>query len=645
MLRILLALLLGFLGPTPSFAVQTVLETNSLPKPTERNREHIISWEEIATAPLATVSPSFVINGQKVNLLDDLPQILRYYQTRQPYAYTTRWLKQQVYWTRNERAGKAMLENHQLQYGDYAPVSFSIPALKWNENPFSSLNWQWLHHQLISVHFLVAYAKKQHDPGAVEAAKAIVRSWAEANYKPSFPSPQSWNDHSTAYRLRTLLCLFEHLRADQSLDLDFTGDLLRMIDSHCRVLADERFFSRHTNHGFDQAVILFWAAKAFPELSGASQWLQVSQGRLRDEIAYMFTQEGVHVENSPNYHTWLLGALEEVTVLTDETSSSGLDWVLNDGWEYAAYALEPKGRFPLVGDDDAYDFSQAHSSLSFPGCLHFLYSASGGKAGTKPIMTDRVFPLSGYAVFRDAWHEPDTFKDTIFLFFKCGFLSNYHRHDDDLNFVLSALGQQWVIDSGLYGYDEDHPIRRYMLSVYAHNTVVVTGAQVIRDVSEIPAPGSGIIEHGIEKNRSFVTGRSLMYRGYTVERRLEYLKPYSIVINDSVAVTTNGSPALPDFSVLFHIPSDKTVTVLPDNQVVISSTNSDRLLLAVKPSPVRIKVISGKGDGTMSGCSWVSEKMAEFQASQCLRVELSGTASSTCTLTLSPANRQAKQDR
>jgi hypothetical protein len=601
-------------------------------------------WKEAISAPLSASSPLFQIEGKTLRLSNDLSALANHFRRRAPHDYTVNWMKKNVLTERNTRLGLTLLQSNQVQYGGYAAVPFKTAALQWNEDPFSNLNWQWFHHQLMSVHFLLA-AAQTNQPTALDTAKDIVRSWAAANFGPTFPSPLSWNDHSTACRLRTLLCLSERVAHEPRTDSEFLGLLLRLIDAHCRVLADENFFKRHTNHGFDQATILFWAASAFPEFAEAREWRALSEARLRDEIAFMFTPEGIHVENSPSYHVWLLAALEDCLTMLGETPRANLEAQLSSGWEYAAFALQPNGRLPLVGDTESRDFSAVRSRRASTGAQNFLYSATRGRAGTKPEAADRVFPLSGYAIFRDEWHDAASFADTTYLFFKCGFHSNYHRHDDDLNVVLSAFGEEWLIDSGLFGYEEDKPIRRYMRSVDAHNTVVIEGASAIRNVAAVPAPGSGITQHGLEPGRSFVTGRSFMYRGLAVERRVEYFKPGKIVIRDQIMTHPAGAYVQTNFTVLFHTAADKRITVTPNHEVLFSSTNGHRLLLRSYPEPRQVTVVAGESKNKQRPGSWVSEAINHVEPSQCVRLDFVSTYSSTCTLTLAPRGSERNQPR
>lgn len=601
-------------------------------------------WKAIARTPVSSSSPAFAIGGRTLRLPDDLAAVARHYQTRPACPSTGGWAGRNVHVADNARLGTQLLRDGKVQYGGYPPVPMSISSLQWNENPFSNRSWQWHHHQLIAVHHLLAASAQDKNPDALDAAKDIVRSWAAANYAPVFPSPMSWNDHSTAYRLRTLLCLFDHLRAAAVADPAFTALLLQMIDSHCHVLADDAFFLRHTNHGFHQASILFWAACEFPELAGARSWLQLSRERIREEVAFMFTPEGVHVENSPSYHIWLLGALEEYLLMSGRASDPAVEALIDGAWLYAAHVLQPDGRLPLVGDTESRDFSARRSTTTTPAYQHFLYSATGGATGARPMAADAVFPRSGYAVFRDRWHDAGRFGETVYLFFKCSFLADYHRHDDDLSIVLWAYGEDWLIDSGLYDYEESHPLRRYMRSPEAHTTVVVEGARAIRRVSELPAPGSGIIEHGTENGRSFVTGRSLMYRGYRVQRRVEYMRPGSIVLRDAVTPAATGADRRASFTLLFHVPEDKHVEITADDRITVASSRGHSLSFDVKPTPRCITLVAGDRNAGAGPGSWLSKTITKIEPSRCIRIEFAGTWVSACTLTLQPCAGTAARD-
>src|SRR5262245_41388419 len=114
----------------------------------------VSGWQELARTPIANASPKFRIEGRLLQLPGDEPAIIRYFRTKTSHAYTQHWLEDYVYRYKNEIAGEALLEKHELRYGNYEPVPIKGFQFKWDENPYHNLNWPWFHHHLMSVHFL-----------------------------------------------------------------------------------------------------------------------------------------------------------------------------------------------------------------------------------------------------------------------------------------------------------------------------------------------------------------------------------------------------------------------------------------------------------------------------------------------------------
>src|SRR5690606_226404 len=76
---------------------------------------------------------------------------------------------------------------------------------------------------------------------------------------------------------------------------------------HGNLLLRDDFYEKNTNHGFDQSLSLILASLAFSAIPESSQWQVVGLERLKSEMDFAFTSEGVHVENSPAYHMGMIG--------------------------------------------------------------------------------------------------------------------------------------------------------------------------------------------------------------------------------------------------------------------------------------------------------------------------------------------------
>ncbi len=70
-------------------------------------------------------------------------------------------------------------------------------------------------------------------------------------------------------------------------------------------------------------------------------------------------------------------------------------------------------------------------------------------------------------------HKSTTREDASFTMFTHGSLGSGHGHCDNLHFSLYYKGKPFFIDKGRYTYRDEHPMREYLKSMQAHNTLVI----------------------------------------------------------------------------------------------------------------------------------------------------------------------------
>ncbi|MDK2970647.1 MAG: hypothetical protein PWP23_402 [Candidatus Sumerlaeota bacterium] len=548
-------------------------------------------WQETASS-LVAATPLYTINGNTLSALEAAP----YFRTRPSPKYIEDF-RSRFSGEWKAANGRAILEGT-YKYPNFEAFEKKGP-LEWNENPFTNNTWEWYHHHLSTVEYLIAAYQEGGDDRYLAKALDIVKSWAKHNYAEDFPSEFSWNDQGTAYRLKRLTALFEISKEKSYVADETIADFLKLIYTHCLVLADETFFSKFTNHGFDQAETLYATVQMYPEMEGSEQLLRIARSRLKDEIDFMFTEEGVHVENSPAYHLWLSSKLDSLRAtyveFGDADNLGHLDGILDRANYYTAFITKPDGTLPPVGDT-VLARPNPHRVRPFFSFPYLQYAATNGTLGKPPSKAVEFFPLSGYAVFRDKWHDSESFKDTIYIFFKCGFISHYHRQDDDLSFVLYGLGEDWLIDSGLYYYMEKDPKRIYVRSNAAHNVPAIVGASAKR-LPEVAPPGTGIVAYGSGPEMSYVRGRTTVFDGWEIERKLEYHQPYAIELFD-VIKSIGEHASTTERRTYFQIPVDKQITIDPD-QCGVTVRASDGAYMTIKSTPTApssIQLFTGSED-------------------------------------------------
>lgn len=201
--------------------------------------------------------------------------------------------------------------------------------------------------------------------------------------------------------------------------------------------------------------------------------------------------DGMHWEQSTMYHVEVLNYGLKVLYI-GEVFAMDLPNGLYEALQKMAYALlyqmTPSGMIEAFGDSDrcslrdvvskcAYIFKdemlKARGSMCFD--MENLY-ALGAKAAQayenlSSIPTHQLHydgHDSGMYILRTSWDH-----DASFTMFTNGSLGSGHGHCDNLHVSIHYKGKPFLIDTGRFTYREDHPMRSYLKSVVAHNSVVI----------------------------------------------------------------------------------------------------------------------------------------------------------------------------
>ncbi|MGE8548992.1 MAG: heparinase II/III domain-containing protein [Alcaligenes sp.] len=429
----------------------------------------------------------------------------------------------------------------------------SIGTNIWKCGPQNNRMWLWTLHALVPIDPLLATEK-------YFEAKILIDSWIKefscSKVEDEFP----WHDHATALRLDRLSSI--QLRYS---DCDYSSIAIK----HADLLLQEDFYSENTNHGFDQALSLILASFAFSKCKESETWQKIGIKRLKAEIEFAFTKEGVHVENSPAYHMGMIANLVRARDLLKYVTKEDFNFkdLFNKTILFLSWITRPDRYLAYIGDSASYRPSIPDSLKHLESAEFLKWIISSGLQGKKPNGNFMVYPEAGYAIYRSNW---TAWPGHTHLIMKCGFLSRYHRQDDDLNVLIHAFGEDWLIDSGLYNHNQSDPIRVYMRSSLAHNIPYIPGkrtnrSQLGRNFSSIDQCDAGDYLYAVE-------GESQMYGGVKIKRKLMIKNEREFRILDRF----NGAEKSEKYW-LFHFPLDKKIKH-GGGKAVVSGKKADLIL-------------------------------------------------------------------
>ncbi|HET9193325.1 MAG TPA: alginate lyase family protein [Vicinamibacterales bacterium] len=257
------------------------------------------------------------------------------------------------------------------------------------------------------------------------------------------------------------------------------------------------YFSPNT-HLTGEALALYVAGTALPELAASHRWVETGRRILLHEIDRQILADGGHVERSTHYQRYTL----DFYLLAALTARLGRDEAAGRRFEEAAGRLagftrtiaDEHGRLPLIGDDDGGmlwpmtgrpsddvrdSLAVAAVVLGKPelaawGVPEEALWIAGPRAGLLPttLSTPRSCLLreTGYFVARDAGRS-----HAVVDAGPHGYQNGGHAHADALSLTLSIDGRPLLIDPGTSTYTMDAALRDRMRSTASHNTVTLDG--------------------------------------------------------------------------------------------------------------------------------------------------------------------------
>jgi hypothetical protein len=256
------------------------------------------------------------------------------------------------------------------------------------------------------------------------------------------------------------------------------------------------YFSPNT-HLTGEALALYVAGTALPELAGSRRWVETGRRVLLDEVDRQILADGGHVERSTHYQRYTL----DFYLLATLTARLGGDQAAGRRFEDASLRLadftrtiaDEAGRLPLLGDDDggmlwpiagraADDVRDSIAvaalvagkrELAAWGVAEEAFWIAGPDAGAlrnvpSPAPRSCLLRETGYFVARGADRS-----HAVLDAGPHGYLNGGHAHADALSLTLSIDGRRLLIDPGTCTYTMDASVRDRMRSTASHNTVMV----------------------------------------------------------------------------------------------------------------------------------------------------------------------------
>lgn len=332
-----------------------------------------------------------------------------------------------------------------------------------------------------------------------------IREWMQAN--PPGVGINWASSLEVALRLISWCWALFLFRRSKALSPRFFLTMLEGIWMHATRV--ERYLSYYfapNTHLTGEALGLFYAGIAFPELRQAARWRKLGAQILVEQIKRQVLPDGVYFEQTTCYQRYTVETYLQFLILASRnglTVPTDVEERVQRMLDFLVAIRRIDGSIPQIGDADggwllplatrAADdfravFATAAALLGRSDCawaagglapeIAWLLGAAGMKAfeALRPAppatAASRLFADGGYAVMQSGWegcaHQ---------VIFDVGPLaspvSGAHGHADLLSIQCSFFGEPYLVDPGTYCYTANPHWRNFFRGTAAHNTVMV----------------------------------------------------------------------------------------------------------------------------------------------------------------------------
>ena len=439
---------------------------------------------------------------------------------------------------------------------------------------------------------------------ALTAANAFVTEWRNTNRVWPNSVRFSWNDHATAERLVAHMLLMDQRRAQGLTSEDEEGAFLKSMLQHADQLVRDASYNADTNHGMMQNAALLAVALGYPEFDKNDNWLRTALSRTEQYASAAFTEAGVCLELTPEYHwfntqllLWFVATCHREQIDIDPS----LERTTRGAIKFCRELLQPDRSIPIIADT----YGNRHTLENWPLSelpdwpeLEALRAATMESGQLPNVPGARLWPESGYFILRSGaphW----TADEALMLVLKTNSKSRAHSHRDALSISLYGNGRPLLSGPGFpsYGFDID---RSEVLATTNQNTVSVDGLS--QELGNAPVSfyeiEPEILSEGSNNELAIVQAAAELYPGVQHRRTLLYGPDRS----DILVVDELLSDSEHEYRQHFRI-SPGLVAMVEAADIRVTSNDEEKTLLKISSSVLSddgLEIPGIESDGSLS---------------------------------------------
>ena len=440
-----------------------------------------------------------------------------------------------------------IMDNTFYEAPQYDKIEFGN-KIKWDYQHSTSANsYQIYIHSLNMISYLTDAYLVSKDIKYLKKAYSILRDWQAYNQTYcKVKKNYVWCDHSTTFR--TINILYFYLVSYDLIKINHR-EIYSIIIEHLDYLNNFPMYT-NDNHGIMIDRTLLLSSFILNDKTLSAIYFTKSYYRLREAFFRDFSEKGIHLENSIDYHCLVKRLFKEINAFLIKMNMSlgdDITSILYNDTDYLSYVEKPDLRFPLIGDTSGVQVNKI-----------------------KKRFDNFIDTTAGIAIFQKENTQDPT--KSLWLSFICGYGNSNHKHNDDLSILLSNNGYDLFVDAGKYNYNRKDPLRIYCKSVAAHNTIQIgddtKGYEILTNATFSNKPHITDFFQGSEYN--LIKGINASYPNAYVERTVILIKSAILIIYDAIKCTSEQ-----DCIQSFNLAPGMTYNKVFKNKFILTNNDYD----------------------------------------------------------------------
>ena len=285
------------------------------------------------------------------------------------------------------------------------------------------------------------------DPRYLAAAKRYIERFYLYDARLLLPSGFIWNAHAVSNRVAILARYWKFVRASETVDLRAARLIHQYAMRLGALLAKPEMFVATSNHGVMQNVALIQLSIAFPALPDVSLYRKTALERLKKQLPFYISNEGVVLEHSAGYHfhgVVLTGFLQRLLQIAGEPVPLQLMAAHESAREFLNELQRTDRSLPLVGNTYRYAWHLPES---------LGQDDEQWAARQKSLENSfRLYPVSGYAIRSGVNSESGRRTQAVVPW---GYFAGHaHQRAQEMSLLIWSDGTDWSTNTGYWPADD-----------------------------------------------------------------------------------------------------------------------------------------------------------------------------------------------